>query len=289
MPTPSRAVAAATTILAALVCLLGVSGPATADPPRVASPRAARHASHAPRVFSGRAFDTCNAPSLSALRSWRRSSPYGAVGVYVGGRNRACEQSRLNAGWVRAAAGIGWRLLPLYVGDQAPCLSRSFGSSRINSRHASASGTSDGHDAVRSAAGLGIAPGSPIYLDMEAYPRGSGRCTQAVLQYTSAWTHALHAAGYLSGFYSSADAGVADLSAAVQHHSAAIRAGVPDVIWYARWDDRDSTDGRHALHGGLWQGHRRVHQFRGNWEERHGGVTIRIDRSAVDAPVAVVR
>ena len=280
MPTPRRAVAAATTILAALICLVGASSPATADPPRVGR-------AHVPHVFTGQAFDTCTAPSLSVLHAWRRSSPYGAVGIYIGGRNRACDQFRLTPAWIRSATSLGWRLLPLYVGSQAPCLDRSLGSTRINPRRASATGAGEGRDAVRAARGLGLGPGSPVYLDMEAYNRG-GRCTYAVLQYTTAWTQAVHAAGYLSGFYSSADAGIADLAAAAAHHSSAVRGGLPDVIWYARWDRRDTVNGYRALHPGQWPGPRRVHQFRANTTERHGGVTLRIDRDSVYAPVAVV-
>jgi hypothetical protein len=48
------------------------------------------------------------------------------------------------------------------------------------------------------------------------------------------------------------------------------------------------TDGQGALSRGLWTDHRRVHQYRGNVQDRHGGVSLSIDRNAVDAPVAVV-
>jgi len=63
---------------------------------------------------------------------------------------------------------------------------------------------------------------------------------------------------------------------------------LPDVLWYARWDKRASTDGYGALSRGLWTTHQRVHQFVGNTKETHGGVTVNIDRNAVDAPVALV-
>ena len=278
MPTPRRAVAAATALLLALACAVGGAIPATAAPPTTSAP------SDEPQVFTGKAFDTCTAPALDALRAWRRNSPYGALGIYIGGRNRGCAQPRLNTGWTRSATAMGWRLLPLYAGSQAPCLAgRS--SARIDPRRAVAIGTAEGRDAVRSAAALNIAPGSPVYLDMESYDRDGGRCTLAVLQYTVAWTRAVHAAGYLSGFYSSADAGIADLAAALPGSPPS---ALPDVIWYARWDARPLTDGYRALRPGQWAEHRRVHQYQGNTNERHGGVTLCIDRNAVDAPVAVL-
>ncbi|MEY9839667.1 DUF1906 domain-containing protein [Streptacidiphilus sp. EB103A] len=237
------------------------------------------------RVFRGQAFDTCVAPGLGALRTWKRSSPYGALGVYIGGRNRACAQPQLSADWTRSATSMGWSLLPLYVGLQAPCLN-SGSSATMNPGNAAGQGTAEGRDAVNRARALAIRPGSPLYLDMESYARGSDSCTLTVLQYTAAWSHAVRAAGYLSGFYSSSDSGVADLSWAVGRRRVP---ELPDIVWYARWDGRNDTSGYGALGSGQWGSHQRVHQFVGNTSECHGGVRIHIDRDAVDGPVAVVR
>ena len=49
--------------------------------------------------YKGRAFDTCSAPPLKAITAWNKS-PYRALGVYIGGANRACGQPRLTASWV---------------------------------------------------------------------------------------------------------------------------------------------------------------------------------------------
>ena len=51
-------------------------------------------------VFSGFAFDACAAPSTNALTAWA-ASPYRAVGIYIGGTNRACKQPNLTASWVQ--------------------------------------------------------------------------------------------------------------------------------------------------------------------------------------------
>ena len=77
MPTPRRAVAAATALLLALACVVGGAIPATAAPPLAAAP------SDEPQVFTGQAFDTCTAPALDVLRAWRHRSPYGALGIYI--------------------------------------------------------------------------------------------------------------------------------------------------------------------------------------------------------------
>jgi hypothetical protein len=243
----------------------------------------------APQLFSGQAFDTCSTPNVGAMKAWRAHSPYGALGVYIGGRNRGCAQTRLTASWTRSVTAQGWRLLPLYVGLQAPCLTGAH-TSTIAPNRALSQGTAEGRDAVRAAEALALAPGSPIYLDMESYARDRSRCTLAVLQYTAAWSRAVRAAGYLAGFYSSSNTGIADIAAVgLRSGNRALATDLPDVVWYARWDKRASTDGFHTLANGQWGGHRRIHQFVGNARETHGGVTMSIDRNAVDAPVALVR
>src|SRR6185503_18883346 len=75
-------------------------------------------------VFTGYAFDACKAPSSATLQAWQ-ASPYRAVGIYIGGTNRACAQPNLTSQWVSDTTASGWSLLPLYVGLQAPCISQS--------------------------------------------------------------------------------------------------------------------------------------------------------------------
>jgi len=62
---------------------------AEAAPPR----RGAREARLGPRqpgaVFTGLGFDACSAPSPQAMSAWQ-SSPYRAIGIYIGGTNAAC-------------------------------------------------------------------------------------------------------------------------------------------------------------------------------------------------------
>ena len=42
--------------------------------------------------FTGKGFDACTAPSAATMATWPRLSPYRAVGVYIGGSDRACAQ-----------------------------------------------------------------------------------------------------------------------------------------------------------------------------------------------------
>ncbi|MGH2975735.1 MAG: glycoside hydrolase domain-containing protein, partial [Solirubrobacterales bacterium] len=69
--------------------------------------------------FTGRGFDACATPSSRTMASWG-ASPYRAIGVYIGGANRACSQPNLTASWVGEQVAAGWHLIPTYVGLQAP-------------------------------------------------------------------------------------------------------------------------------------------------------------------------
>ena len=134
-----RAAASLVAVLAAVGVGVGLPDVAGADP---ATPVSYPAASSATRV-QGRFFDTCTAPSLTALAAWRGTSPYTGVNIYFGGRNRGCAQPNLTAAWVRSAATAGWSLVPTYFGDQPFCV---FGSKpyRYTASGAAARGSADG-------------------------------------------------------------------------------------------------------------------------------------------------
>lgn len=231
--------------------------------------------------FTGVGFDACSAPSEEALSVWSTASPYGAVNIYSSGSQRGCRQPRLTPQWVAAVRAMGWQLVPTHVGLQAPCAERPDKPLRIDPARAEEQGGQEAGEAAAALQALGLGPGSPVYLDMEAYPTGDAVCSQAVVDFTVGWTRALRAAGYRSGFYSSMDSGIADIVAAAQ----AGRAPMPDAIWYARWDRRPTTSGQAGLPDDLWAGHR-IHQYRGSANETYGGVTLSVDRDELDGLVA---
>src|SRR5664280_2092869 len=162
---------------------------------------------------AGKGFDTCTAPASDVMDTWRASSPYQAVGIYIGGVNRGCAQPLLTAQWVNAQESAGWHLLPIYMGLQPYCTT-STKPYRFTSADAATSGRAAADDAVVQAQALGLGTGSTIYSDIEAYSPTDPACTTAVLTYQSQWTQRLHEDGYLSGFYSSLGSGVRDQVAA---------------------------------------------------------------------------
>ncbi|HLY50896.1 MAG TPA: DUF1906 domain-containing protein, partial [Solirubrobacteraceae bacterium] len=227
-------------------------------------------------VYGGLGFDTCSAPSTGAMSAWS-SSPYRAIGIYIGGVNSSCAQPNLTAGWVSTEVGAGWHLIPTYVGLQGPGACHGT-CSTIDPNTAAAEGAAAANDAVAQAQALGIPAGNPIYYDMEQYSRPSG--TSSVLAFLSAWTSQLHADGYTSGVYSSASSGITDLV-----NSVGTSVAEPDDIWIADWNGQQTTSDSYVP-AGDWSNHQRIHQYQGGHYETYAGVTLDIDNDYLDGATA---
>jgi peptidoglycan hydrolase-like protein with peptidoglycan-binding domain len=262
-------------VLAVLLALLVVAAVAV----QVLRPAPAVVTGVMPGSFTGYAFDTCEAPSQRQMDAWLEHSPYWAVGIYIAGENRACPRQRhLDAAWVAAQSARGWRLLPLSVGRQAPCststrwskIDPSPGHGYITAR---GQGRDEATDAAAAARDLGIARGSTLWLDMEAFDISRARCRDATLAYVSSWTRAVRGSGYRSGFYSSAASGIRMLERA--RGAAPGRDDLPDQVWVGEWNHHHDTGSAYLSRDG-WSGGR-VHQYAGTHPETYGGVTLGID------------
>jgi Rv2525c-like, glycoside hydrolase-like domain len=252
----------------AILASAGLPPPAVQDPAGIrlgsldAGPTVAASATNS----TGLGFDACAAPGSNVMRAWLAHSSYQAIGIYIGGSDRACAQPNLTAAWVSQQAAAGWHFIPLYVGPQV-----SF-KGEVTSPASQAAGAAQ--DAVVQARTLGFGTGTPIYYDMEAYSPGRRR---AALKFFSAWTAKLHSLGYKSAVYSSSDSGISDLAS----NYASPAMATPDVIYDALWNgNADTSDAN--VPAGDWANHQRVHQFSGNVTERHGGYPINIDQDYLD-------
>ena len=239
--------------------------------------------------YKGRAFDTCSAPSLKAMTAWNKS-PYRALGVYIGGVNRACGPSRLTASWVSAVSAQKWRLLPIYVGLQPQCLRRK-GQARavktaprkISHSIAASEGTAAADNAAAKGEALGLRGGSAFYDYLGNYSTTNAGCSKAVLAFVSAWTRELHRLGFLAGVYVDRSSGAQDLSRAYTWKSVAR----PDALWVSGGGNPSLT-GWAGVSGSKWAVHQRARQYRGPHKETYGGATINVDSDNVNAPVATV-
>ncbi|MET7621655.1 DUF1906 domain-containing protein, partial [Streptomyces sp. NPDC005408] len=143
-------------------------------------------------------------------------------------------------------------------------------------------GAKDGADAVAKATALGMKAGSPLYLDMEPYDISDSACNNAVLTYVRAWNKAAHAKGYWAGFYGFKSTSATAVATVKD------RTDMPDIMWYALWDSTRTTTRDWPWSPTMWTGHRRAHQYTVNSKESRGGVTLTVDRSDWDAPVAII-
>jgi hypothetical protein len=227
----------------------------------------------------GKGFDTCAAPSLAVMQAWIGSFSY--AGIYIGGDEVGCGPGNLSASWVSSVTGLGWGLIPTYVGAQAPCNTQF--TERINPAQAGAEGRSAAWDAVQHAIALGLGRGTPIYYDMESYNIGNASCAAAVLSFLNMWTRELHATGYVSGVYSSASTGARALGLAsyLKGHPVA----EPDALWFALWDGGANVIGTPYLSPYWWIGAQRIKQYLGGHNRKVNGFTVNIDSDLIHGPV----
>jgi Domain of unknown function (DUF1906)/FG-GAP-like repeat len=265
---PRRSSLATTAVAVAIALVAGVAIWFTIKPADAATVQ--------PGAYTGLGFDACTAPKSDVMAAWRASSPYRAIGIYIGGTNRGCAQPELDADWVTEQQQAGWHLMPLYVGLQAAC-STSTTLKKLSNAQAGTQGRDAGADAVAKATDLGLAPNSMLIYDMEAYPTTDADCEAGVMAFMSAWTIRLHEAGYASGFYSSMGSGVAHQ---VDNYFTRGYAR-PDYVDFARWDNV-ATASDVGIPDGYWTPSRRIKQFAGDHVETWGGKSINIDTDYLD-------
>jgi uncharacterized Fe-S cluster protein YjdI len=229
-------------------------------------------------------FDTASAPPLSTMEAWE-ASPYRAVGVYIpvasGSDDRHDKtQQYLTKQWVKQVEQIGWRVVPIYFGVQAPaaCISSTtWWTMNPLPLIAFREGLSASSGAANSAAALGIPRTSPIVYDLERYGAG---CSAAVQAFASGWTTGLHLDGRLAGVYGPEGSTIRDVSYA----SGDPLIDEPDDVWVASGDGSPTTSGLTYPPANEWVNHR-MNQYVLNTEATYGGVTLQIDKSAVDPGV----
>lgn len=277
--TPIRLLTALVAVLATIVTGLGAAAPASAEN-RVT-----------PGSFTGFGFDQCVAPTQRSMDRWRKWSPFMAAGIYISGDSRGCRtQPNLSRQWVSTQLARGWRLLPITLGPQASCspyfprygddetISPFRGKHDLYPR-ARKQGVAEADKTAADAAAYGIAKGSTLWYDLEAFDLGNTRCRESALRFVSAWTTRIERLGYTSGFYSSASSGIKMLDDARVNRPGTFN--LPRRIWIARWDGVPNTSTTYIGEDG-WRPGGRVKQYRGGHNETWGGVTINIDSNFLD-------
>lgn len=277
-----RTAAAPSSSTGALPTTTSSPGSASAGALSQSSPTFGGSGAIGPVLYNGRGFDACGAPSESLMSAWRASSPYRAVGVYIGGVNAACPPDTTTfPSWVSQEANAGWFMFPLYVGLQAPCVLQG-GLATISLRTPAQQGAGAADNAANEAQAFGMGVGSTIYYDMEAWDTANGSCDNVVVSFVRAWTAELHRRGYSSGLYGGALTGL-NVFAGIYGTS-----DLPNDVDIADWDHRSTVNG--YLPAADWAHHQRIHQYSGGVTQSYGGFALNLDGDYLDAPtVGVVR
>ncbi|KQW45968.1 hypothetical protein ASC77_18850 [Nocardioides sp. Root1257] len=228
-------------------------------------------------------FDAASAPSLATMKAWL-ASPYRTVGVYVpvepGTDDRHDKvQSNLTASWVAEVTALGWHVLPIYLGVQAPeaCQGHDFWHLSGTPATARTQGAQAAAYAARSVAALGISTSIPVFYDMEPY--GSG-CSAPLQAFFDGWTTGLHDAGLRAGAYGTQITVMKDLAARLDDPTF----HEPDAVWVATDSRTTTTTGFSAPPDGSFVAER-ANQFRLGVTRTYGGVSINIDESVINTGV----
>jgi photosystem II stability/assembly factor-like uncharacterized protein len=226
-------------------------------------------------LSTGKGFDKCAVATVSQMQSWWTNTPWSWANVYVGGANRACGQTGLTSSWVHSVFAQGWRLVPTWVGLQAPGSSCT-GCSKMSTSTTTArqQGINEANAAADAVAALGFPAPSIIYFDMERYDPTSNAAVKAFI---NAWVERLGQRGHQAGVYGAGINAASDWAPI---------ANPPRAVWIAQWNNVDSVFGLSGLPDSLWSTHQRIHQFQGAHNETWGGVTFNIDSDRADGPVA---
>jgi hypothetical protein len=245
-------------------------------------------------VSTSAGFDVACAPAASDMQNWWKSSPYKDIGIYLGGCDVHCVSpngqntcatnwtatpskivnTNLTPEWVTSVTNMGWGVIPLWVGPQAPCIGSGFW---YISSDPESTGAYQADLAIAQANWLGIKNGI-IYYDMEYYPTDGGSCSNSVISFLNSWTTELHAKGFLSGVYSQDN----DFD-----HDIINTLPLPDDIWVAEWDSNRTVWNLGTLSDTQWANDQRIHQWNTESGEEIWGGTIfnEIDQDTVDARV----
>ncbi|MGA3162337.1 MAG: glycoside hydrolase domain-containing protein [Terracidiphilus sp.] len=248
-------------------------------------------------VSNSSGIDLACAPAATAMQTWWADSPYQDIGVYLGGCDVYCVSpngqntcasswyastsktvdSNLTSAWMTGVTKMGWGILPIWVGPQAPCIANASSYWTINNSDSYSTGTYQADLAIAQANALGITNGI-IYFDMEGYTPDGGSCSNAVETFLDNWTTELHANGFESGLYG----GISDFETDFLALSPE-----PDVAWIAAWDTNNTIWNIGTLSNSYWPNNQRIHQWNSETSgETWGGVNLGgIDQNVVDAPV----
>lgn len=220
--------------------------------------------------LSGYGGDSCTAPSLNQMRAFWNNTPFSYWGIYIGGSDRGCAQPNLTTSWINSVIGMGWDLLPIWVGLQNPCTAGQASYFSRNTGTAYSQGKSEALVAYHAWTKLQNNPSVPIDLDLEAPSTDTIACRAAAKAFVEGWVEQMHVApAQTAGVYTSTCGGYLVDFARIKHP--------PDFVDGAQWDNVPSTRAFNCVPSNAWVYVQRHKQYRGGHNQTENGVTLNID------------
>jgi photosystem II stability/assembly factor-like uncharacterized protein len=229
--------------------------------------------------------------STNKMSTWWASSPFFDVGFYVGGANycysynsttKTCTirlDPGVTSGWVTQQTNQGWGLMPIWVGEQAPCNTGNVTVFSSNPATAQSEGGIEALSAANAMTALGLS-GTVVFYDMESYSAAAGStCSLAVRAFLTGWVNGMNANGFpVTGVYGNSGPAQRDFSQVANLTEAWITQvsvngnNSPQVtIW-------SLGSGQNALADNWWNNSQRGHQYLIDAAGiNYGGVAASID------------
>lgn len=263
--------------LAGLLLLLVTAGSSAV--PVLVPPAAAVVPGASQGISVAQGFDGCQGngqPTVSQMQAFWTGTPYYNFYVYIGGSQATCGPANVTASWVNQVTNIGYSLLPVWVGPQAPC---SGGSISYYTNTAYSQGTTEANATVHAAEALGFDPGTPIAYDLKGYNTQNSSCVAAVNAFLSGWNFQIGRGfwGYLPDNYGS--------SCGSNIQSWAHLSTNPSAVWIADYNGVDSVWNKSCLDNVSWSSDQRHAQYAGTHYQTYNNITLSIDSDCANGPV----
>lgn len=237
--------------------------------------------------YTGHAFDKCEIPTLSQLQTWYNHSPYRAVNLYIGGISRFCTNAPLTASYIQSIYRQGWKLIPTWVGHQAPCTNFKY-PFPYNVAQAYQYGVNNANQANARMKDLNLSnpdgSGSIVYLDLEHFGY-TPSCSAAARAYLEGWTARMTQLGITTGLYST--------TSTITNNQFFNVGNQFEAVWAAEWYQNPGFRPNQTvwnlryLSNIHWPNYQRIVQYSGGHTQTWGGLSMDIDSNVAEGKVAV--
>jgi Domain of unknown function (DUF1906) len=229
-------------------------------------------------ISQNKGIDACDLQnSISNAQAFWTNTPYYNIGLYLGGSSAGCPVQ--SASYANQLVSMGWDLLLIWVGPQAPCRPAARTHFSTDPSTAYNQGRNEATAAYTKLLNFNLSiVDTPITYDLESLTNYNSQCLAAAKSFIQGWVDQLHVqtaqkAGLYGSVCGSALSSFATLSPP------------PDYITGADWGTTPHTSTMNCVPSSYWTNFQRHKQYQGDHNERWNGVSISVDSDCSNAPV----